>query len=107
MHPRFHCLGLAQPLPAAATSAFYAGPFPPRLPQVFSWSSMHNVQLISSAAFTSCDFSGGDLLASSSPFTWTPNAEGDYYFGCSVGSHCSSGMKVKITVKGMLDGELC
>mmetsp|Transcript_32056 Transcript_32056/g.47161 ORF Transcript_32056/g.47161 Transcript_32056/m.47161 type:complete len:208 (+) Transcript_32056:185-808(+) len=72
----------------------------------FDWaSSFHNVlKFTSLSEFQGCDFSGADNVASGSPSgseTVTFNKSGDYYYGCSIGAHCTNGgMKVHIEVKG-------
>jgi len=67
---------------------------------VFSWSGSHNVYLMASeTAYTGCSFTGATLLSSSSPTTYTiPAGAGPFYFACSVGSHCSAGQKIAVSI---------
>merc|ERR1719460_1900049 len=75
----------------------------------FRYSNYHNLYLMASkAAYESCDFSGGVELGSTTRgggSESTPNlyeavvsAAGTYYLACQVGSHCSQGQKITVTV---------
>ena len=62
-------------------------------PVTFVYSSSHDVwQFDDFAAYEACDFGRATNLAgrSDSPFTINAPA-GNSYYGCDVGSHCSSG----------------
>ena len=61
-------------------------------------SSSHDLWLVTG---TACSTVGGTELQAATTnlaYVWTPNATGTFYFMCSVGTHCSSGQKVTITV---------
>ena len=48
---------------------------------------------------SNCDFSSALLLQGAGPFVETFDTPGDYYYGCSIGAHCSDGaMVLKVTV---------
>merc|ERR1712054_13137 len=75
---------------------------------VFKYSANHNVySMPTQAAFDGCDFTGATELGSTSQgggagalpnqYSYKCASEGDVYIACQVGSHCSSGQKVKIT----------
>ena len=67
---------------------------------VFRWSERHNLyELISQAAYTSCDFSSATQYASAGPNAGVrvPLSEGNRYFACSKICR-SNGHKVKICV---------
>jgi len=68
---------------------------------IFEWSgSSHNVDKVGSAEdYASC--SGiTDTTGVSGPYTWqAPSSEGNHYFVCGIGIHCSVGnMKAAIEV---------
>jgi len=65
----------------------------------FSWRGFHGVAEIDSE---DCPVSFDNILApetSSGEYEWTATEPGTYYLACQVGSHCSSGQKIKITVE--------
>eukprot|EP00957_Ditylum_brightwellii_P194354 14801943-Ditylum_brightwellii.AAC.1 len=72
----------------------------------FNWASgFHNVlKFTSLSEFQGCDFSSDNNVASVSPSgseTVTFGKSGNYYYGYSIGTHCTNGgMKVHIEVKG-------
>ena len=71
---------------------------------VFTWSSFHNVYMFADEdAFNACDFAGATELAPAdvNTYTFEVTDTGSFYFGCSVGTHCSLGQKLALTVAGM------
>eukprot|EP00004_Rigifila_ramosa_P011253 TRINITY_DN2387_c0_g1_i1.p1 TRINITY_DN2387_c0_g1~~TRINITY_DN2387_c0_g1_i1.p1 ORF type:complete len:436 (+),score=100.77 TRINITY_DN2387_c0_g1_i1:3-1310(+) len=68
----------------------------------FSWAGTHNVyELADSTTYASCDFTGSQLLAdtaSGGSFVWTPTEAGEYFFACSLPTHCAAGFKAHVTV---------
>ncbi len=69
----------------------------------WTYSPSHNVwEFPDETAFDNCDFNLAIMVGASneSPLTVIFSEEGTRYFGCAVGSHCSSGgMKVMITTE--------
>merc|ERR1712025_427123 len=67
----------------------------------FNWSSGHNVDIMTSescSGFTNTSPEAG-------PYTWTaPALEGNFFFACGVGLHCSDG-NMKATIKVSLTCE--
>ncbi|KAF8016978.1 hypothetical protein BT93_H2239 [Corymbia citriodora subsp. variegata] len=64
----------------------------------FVWNGTHNVANVSKEEYDSCTkvssvFQGGDPFA----FTLPADANGLYYFICTVDSHCENGQKLAIT----------
>lgn len=77
---------------------------PPPLLQVFTYAAFHDVWTLPADA---CDFSaaGASQLAATdaSPFSYTLDTAGDFYFGCNIASHCASGgmlLEVKVAEGG-------
>lgn len=70
----------------------------------FDFTSGHNVEEFpGQPALESCDFSMATFIDSSGPVTITLSSVGTFYFGCSIGSHCTTGgMAVQITVSAPL-----
>ena len=65
----------------------------------FDASTQHVMKFPDQTAFDNCDFSSATQLGSgSSPATATMGSE-TLWFGCSVGDHCVSGQKLKVTLK--------
>merc|ERR1719502_120991 len=68
----------------------------------FDFSSSHNIwSMKGETEYKNCQFKGGKELGSrfDKTYTFKPTETGVYYFGCEVGSHCNSGMKIKVTVE--------
>merc|ERR1711907_181492 len=69
---------------------------------VFSWTGTHNVyKMADKAAFDACNFAGSTQVGgATSPVTYntSPSATGHIYFACKVGSHCSNGQKLDLTL---------
>lgn len=69
----------------------------------WTYAPSHNVwEFPEETAFNNCDFNLATMVGASdeSPLAVIFSEEGTRYFGCAVGSHCSSGgMKVKITTE--------
>ena len=69
----------------------------------FTWSGFHDVKFMTGPA-EDCDFSGSSLLGNSSPVVYTVPSDAlpgsSINFGCSVGSHCTSGGMYFSTVVG-------
>jgi len=81
----------------------YGGTYPPISANVgdtvyFFFSSGHNVyQFPSFTAYNNCDFTAAMSLSTAGPFTVTITSLPAYY-GCQIGSHCSTGnMKLAVT----------
>lgn len=71
---------------------------------VFTYAAFHDVWTLPADA---CDFSaaGASQLAATdaSPFSYTLDTAGDFYFGCNIASHCASGgmlLEVKVAEGG-------
>lgn len=81
----------------------------------FTFSSSHNVyEFPDQQAFNACNFTLSDEIGSSGPLTVPFPEAGTRFFGCEVGSHCSSGnMKIQVIARpvaifadGLEDGSL-
>ena len=69
----------------------------------FEWIGSHSVWIFDDkAAFESCDFDRGQLLALSSGYVFKSNA-GTYYFGCMLKDHCSAGQKLQLVIEDNTD----
>jgi hypothetical protein len=64
----------------------------------FNWSGTHNVNIHPNK---DCEFSGSTSIAASSggAYTLTTLDKPDVYFACQVGSHCSLGQHILVTVE--------
>lgn len=66
----------------------------------FTWTGFHDLYLLKKP----CDFSEDSVVlapaANGGSYTWdTENVPaGQYYVGCSIGSHCTNGMSMSIRV---------
>ncbi|KAK0571524.1 hypothetical protein LWI29_017519 [Acer saccharum] len=58
----------------------------------------HDVAIVSKTAYDSCNSANPINLTRTGPATVPLNSTGDFYFICTVGSHCSQGQKLFITV---------
>jgi len=66
----------------------------------FEWTGSHDVYaLVDVAAQQNCDFTDATELGDTSVVSFTPDAEGIYYFGCSVSGHCEAGQYLILTVE--------
>lgn len=68
---------------------------------------LHNVnQFPNATAFTNCDFTGLTPLAISGTYSWHADTLGDFYFGCSLNTHCSAN-NVKKHIIVDTPGQVC
>ncbi|XP_057974039.1 blue copper protein-like [Malania oleifera] len=65
---------------------------------VFNYGSSHTVQEVSQTDYTACNTNNAINSYTSGPTTIALKTAGTQYFICGVIGHCSSGMKVAITV---------
>jgi hypothetical protein len=73
--------------------------FVPSHPAVFNYATgNHDVLVVSKSDYDACN-TGGPLSSNTNgPTTITLDSAGDKYYICGIGSHCSGGMKLAITV---------
>ena len=66
----------------------------------FSYAGGHNVEeFADQTAFVGCDFTGATFLQGAGPTVVSLTSAGDFYYGCSIGSHCAGGsMSLEVTV---------
>ena len=67
----------------------------------FSWTGSHNVyHMKDKAAFEACKFDGSHVIGASSPSKYkvTGSAGTVHFFACQVGSHCTRGQKLAVTI---------
>jgi hypothetical protein len=58
----------------------------------FDTHGVHNVNLFADeSAYATCSFDADPPLATSGVYSWSAATVGDFYFGCSIGTHCVSG----------------
>jgi len=61
--------------------------------------SAHTVnQFTGNSTWATCDFTGSTSLSTSGPYTWNATTTGDFYFGCSIPTHCAGNMNVHVIV---------
>jgi len=88
--------GTVQPMTVDAAWGFGTGATVLHVVQgsmvTFDTNGVHNVnQFPNATAFTNCDFTGLTPLATTNDiYTFTADTLGDFYFGCSVGMHCTN-----------------
>jgi hypothetical protein len=70
---------------------------------LFTFIANHDVYIMSLSEYDVCNFDNdASNLGNVSPVGYsisTSEAGSSLYFGCSVGSHCDRGMKVRVDVK--------
>ncbi|KAL6331203.1 hypothetical protein AAG906_009631 [Vitis piasezkii] len=58
----------------------------------------HDVAKVTKEAFNACNSSSPLTMLNTGPANYTLNSTGENYFFCAVGSHCSQGQKLSISV---------
>ncbi|KAG8047401.1 hypothetical protein GUJ93_ZPchr0008g13404 [Zizania palustris] len=72
---------------------------------LFNFAGTHTVTEVTKADYDNCAVSGNSISdTSSSPATIDLATAGAHYFICTVGQHCTSGMKVAVTVAASSSG---
>ncbi|KAK7327729.1 hypothetical protein VNO77_21818 [Canavalia gladiata] len=60
----------------------------------------HTVAELTKENFDSCNVNQNIELHTTAPVRITLNRTGEFYFACSIGSHCNSGQKLSVRVTG-------
>ncbi|KAK4402117.1 Umecyanin [Sesamum angolense] len=66
---------------------------------IFRWSGTHDVVQVTKEGYDNCTATNTTALSpvqTTSPYNFTLNSNGPYYFICTINNHCSLGQKLTI-----------